>query len=284
MNKKAFIISVLAIYLLLLPTLCFAQMTKGNGKLITKSIPISDFTKIEINTFVEINYSQGSNMGNLEFTVDGNLWEYYDIYTKDSVLCVRIKDEYKNKIYPKPTKSLITVSSEALDQISKRGNSIFNFCTAFTSKNLIINATGSGKVCAKKNPVEIENGMISVSGSGTVQLSGTIQQTQIYIRGSGDVQFAGTIQQTRIELSGSGKVHLSGSIHEANIYLRGSGTVKAKDCKINQLRADIGGSGSVEAYVSDTIVANIRGGGNLKYKGNPHITQGILGSGKVKKL
>jgi hypothetical protein len=236
-----------------------------------------------MSTFVEINYSQATNTGSLEFTVDSNLWEYYHIYVEDSVLYVGIKDEYKNQIYPKPTKSLITVSSENLESIEKRGSSIFNFCTAFVSKNLIISSNGSGKVCAKKHPVEIEDGKINVSGSGSVQLSGIIQQAQLVVRGSGKVQFAGTIQQAQIEISGSGNIQLTGSIQEVSSHIRGSGKMKAKECKIAQLSADIGGSGSVEATVTDKIVANIRGSGNVKYKGKPTtINTSVSGSGKVK--
>jgi len=223
------------------------ETKKGDGELITKSIAISDFAKIDIETYVEINYSQAPNSGNLEFTVDNNLWKYYDIYTEKDVLHVKLKDHYKKNINPNPTKILLTVSSEQLEKISIAGSSNINFCTDFTSKKLSVKVAGSGKIIANQHPVEIEDFEIGIAGSGNVQLKGSIQK--------------------------------------AGIDIAGSGKVNALGCEIAQLKIDIAGSGSVEAQITDKLVVNIAGSGSVKYKGNPDIIKtDIAGSGKIVKL
>jgi hypothetical protein len=250
MKKITNIIICIAILLSLMFTSClhlFAQEIKGNGKLTTKSIPISDFSKIEIETFVEIDYSQDKNTGKLEFTIDDNLWEYYDIYTKNNVLHVKLKDQYRNKSRLNPTKNLITVSSEQLKEIEIAGSSKFNFCTSFASNKLNIEIAGSGKVFADKHPVKI--------------------------------------QECNIEIAGSGSVNLAGAIRDVAIEIAGSGNVNALDCKMTHLQADIAGSGNVEAYVTETLTANIAGSGKVKYKGDPStINPNVTGSGKIMKL
>jgi hypothetical protein len=249
MKKFLQIITIFAVSLPLMFTSCFvsyAKDIKGDGNLITQSIPISKFSKVEIETKVEINYSQGKDTEKLEFTVDKNLLEYYDIFSKGDVLYIKLKEEYKNKISPNPTKSLITVSSEHLEEIEIAGSSIFNFCSAFTSKKLSIDLAGSCKVFAKKFPV--------------------------------------TIEDCDIDMAGSCQVHLSGTIQTAEIDLAGSGSVKALDCEIEKLSVDIAGSGSVEAFVTKKLDVEIAGSGIVSFKGDPKVTSDIAGSGKVKKL
>jgi hypothetical protein len=266
----------------------FNYKIKGNGKLITKTISISNFSKIDINTKVDVNFSQAPNTGSLDFTVDDNLLDYYDIYTKDSVLYIKIIDEYMENginldLYPK--KCLITVSSEQLENIKIRGSSTINFNTAFTSKILNIELKGSGKVLASKYPVKIEDVKIVKTGSGKVELAGTIQQADIQMNGSGTTKFSGTIRKADIQIRGSGKLQLAGTIQQSDIQLRGSGSIIALDCKIAQMKIDVSGSGSAEVYVTDTLDINLRGSGSVRFKGDPYLfTKNIAGSGKIKKL
>jgi hypothetical protein len=249
MKKITPIISIMAISLSLLFSSCItviAKEIKGDGKLVTKIIHISKFSKIEIETKVEVNFSQEKNTGKLEFTIDQNLWEYYDIHTKGNVLHIKLRDEYKRNINLNPTQSVITVSSEQLDEIEIAGSSKLIFCTPFTSGGLSIELAGSGKVIANKYPVKIETCSMEIAGSGNILL-------------------AGSIQQTEIEIAGSGKV-------------------KALECEMAQLSVEIAGSGEVEAQVAEKLDVEIAGSGKVHYKGDPKINFDIAGSGKVKKL
>ena len=268
MKKIKTFITIIAVSLPFLFSSCitiFAKDIKGDGKLVTQSISISDFSKVKIETYTEINYSQEKNSGKLEFTVDGNLWEYYNIYTKGDVLYIKLKEKFRHKINLKPTKSLITISSTQLEEIGMAGSSRFNFCTDFTSSKLSMDMAGSGKIFANKHSVTIEECSIGIAGSGNVFLTGNIQEAEI-------------------DIAGSGKVHLAGTIKEAEIDIAGSGNVSALNCEIKNLSVELAGSGSVEAQVTDKLDVEIAGSGNVKYKGNPTVSTDIAGSGKVKKI
>jgi len=248
MKNPINIISIITISLSLLFTSCvvFAKEIKGNGKMETKSISISNFSIIEIETSVEINYSQEKNKGSLEFTVDENLFEYYNIHTNNGVLYIELKKEYRNKFHLKPTKTMITLSSEHLYKIDIAGGCKINFCTPYISKELKVDIAGSGNIVANKFPVKIE--------------------------------------ELKIDIAGSGNVYLLGAVQKAAIDIAGSGDVYALECKIANLSVDIAGSGNVEAHVTDKLNADIAGSGNVKFKGEPVVTTDIAGSGKVKKL
>jgi hypothetical protein len=297
MKKISIFITVIAV-LCISCTTCFAKDIKGNGKLITKSIPISNFSKVVVRTPVEINYSQGKNTGNIEFTVDNNLLDYYDIFTEGEVLNIKIKDKYKSEYHDlikggyrqefcelKPTKCLITVSSEQLQSVEIKGNSTFNFCSAFTSNELTMELLGQGKILANKYPMHIEDCKIRIRGSGNMQLSGTIQQTDIEITGRGKLKALNCeITKLNSRIRGSGNAQFSGTIQQADVDITGSGQVKALDCKIAKLCSSIRGSGDMKVYISDILNVKIVGSGKVKYKGNPDITSNIVGSGRVVKL
>jgi hypothetical protein len=250
MKKQKSILIIIAISVSLLFNFCVAfaksKEIKGDGKLVTKSISISNFSKIEIETYVVVNYSQKKNSGNLEFTVDNNLWEYYNIYTEAGVLYIKLKKEYRDKIESKPTTILVTVSSEQLKDIEIAGNSKINFCTPFTTDKFNLEMAGSGKILMNKYPVNIN--------------------------------------RCSIEDAGSGNIQISGKISEAHIEMAGSGCVKALDCEIAKLDVEIAGSATVEASVTDKLSVEIAGSGKVNYKGNPKVNTDIAGSGKVKKL
>lgn len=250
MKKNNIILIIIAISLSLAISSCIGfnpqVPMKGNGELTTYSIEISDFSKIEIETFVEVNYSQEKNTGSLDFTVDDNLWEFYEIYTKNNVLHIKLKDPFNKRLNINPTKGVLTVSSDLLEGIDIAGRSKFYFCTDFASEKLNISLAGSGDIFANKYPVNIEICKIEIAGSGNIYLAGAIQKNTIEIAGSGDV--------------------------------------KALDCEMAKLDISIAGSGDVEATVTDKLDISIAGSGDVKYKGDPIVSTSVAGSGKVIKL
>lgn len=219
----------------------------GNGNIITKTISISNFSKIEIETQIDVIYSQEENNGTLEFTTDENLFDQYDFYVKEDKLIIKLKGKNKWIRRLNSTTSTIKVSSLELTDIEIAGESKFNFCTPFVSESLEIELAGSGKVVAHKFPFTVEN--------------------------------------CKVEIAGSGEVVLVGKIQNADLEIAGSGNIKALQCEIAYLKVEIAGSGDVEAHVTEALNIEIAGSGSVKYSGNPKtIEQDVAGSGKITKI
>jgi hypothetical protein len=106
--------------------------------------------------------------------------------------------------------------------------------------------------------------------------------TGVSLSGSGSVKAQGVKLQTlRVDISGSGTVNLSGSTVEQNIELSGSGRYQAAELVSQKASADISGSGEVAVTVSRELKVDISGSGTVTYSGDPSVQQSVSGSGKV---
>jgi hypothetical protein len=118
-------------------------------------------------------------------------------------------------------------------------------------------------------PVQSDNAVITgdftagISGSGFIELDGLqANSTECTISGSGSIRLSGTSASVKTHTSGSGDMHLFGL---AGQY----GTV------------DVSGSGNVEINVSQTLDVEISGSGDVYYKGTPAVDADISGSGHL---
>jgi hypothetical protein len=107
---------------------------------------------------------------------------------------------------------------------------------------------------------------VTVSGSGNCQVGPL--QTQ---------QFAGHV-------TGSGSIQASGSAEHVVATISGSGTVDLRELVAKTGEASIRGSGKVQLHAQNKIDATITGSGHVEYVGQPEINQQITGSGSIKSL
>jgi hypothetical protein len=104
----------------------------------------------------------------------------------------------------------------------------------------------------------------------------------VSVSGSGSVKGEGmTLQTLRVDISGSGTVDLSGSAVEQDIQVSGSGQYEAAELPTEKVTADISGSGQVTVAVSRELKIDISGSGTVTSTGDPSVQQDVSGSGKV---
>jgi len=240
MNAIKFLLLIIAC-ITMQNTYALNKKVEGNKKVITKSFPISDYDKIEIEGSMEFDYTQSNTTPKLEITLDENLFDYLDIYVKERTLVIKKKKDFRN-INVKPTSYKVVTNSFSLRELTKAGSGTFNFVNKLNTTVLAINFAGSGKIVCKDG--------ISVSN-------------------------------LNVDAVGSGSIVLKGEINQAIINLSGSGDIGTYGCSISSLDCNIAGSGNIKATVHNYLSCNIVGGGNLMYKGNPQLEQNIIGSGKI---
>jgi Putative auto-transporter adhesin, head GIN domain len=106
--------------------------------------------------------------------------------------------------------------------------------------------------------------------------------TGVSLSGSGSVTAKGLqLRAFRADISGSGTVNISGSADTQNIQLSGSGRYGAGELTSQEVTAEISGSGEVTVAVSRRLKVDISGSGTVTYSGDPTIEQDISGSGKL---
>jgi hypothetical protein len=125
-----------------------------------------------------------------------------------------------------------------------------------------------------------------LSGSGLIELEGTMSSASADIRlsGSGKIKANMDTQSVGIALSGSGNLDLGGKTGVINVSISGSGTLNAEDLIADSGTVNVAGSGSVYVHAKENLKANLMGSGNIKYKGNPELTISKVGSGNVSKM
>jgi hypothetical protein len=106
--------------------------------------------------------------------------------------------------------------------------------------------------------------------------------TGVSLSGSGSVTAKGMQLRTlRADISGSGTINISGSAEKQDIQLSGSGRYEAGELTSQDVTAEISGSGEVVVSVSRTLKVDISGSGRVTYSGDPTLDQDISGSGKL---
>lgn len=124
----------------------------------------------------------------------------------------------------------------------------------------------------------------SISGSGSIRSTNLFPdqgEIDLNISGSGDIDIAAEASRIIADITGSGDIYLEGSADEARMILTGSGGIHAFDCPVQDVEANISGSGNIRTTAEQSLDVNITGSGDVYFKGNPLLTSSITGSGEV---
>ncbi len=265
MKTRIAIFSLLSLLFLLNGCLS-KQIIKGDGNIVTKNVPVGEYTKINSAGSIQINYSQSDETPFLQVTTDQNIYDMFEFFVENNTtLVIRLKKEHRWDIHIRPTEFTVNTNSRKLEKADIAGSTIFNANSALQAEQLRFSLSGSGTINLN-GPVESDKFETEIAGSAT--LNAYQLNTQ---------EFKGNI-------AGSGTLNLGGKTQKAIFEIAGSGNVRAFDFRIEDMRCEIAGSGDIEAYVNNSINVSSAGNGRVKYKGNPSdIKRSIIGSGSVEK-
>lgn len=130
---------------------------------------------------------------------------------------------------------------------------------------------------------------VSLSGSGTVSVTGPVtgNQLDLSVSGSGSIE----VQQAAISdkltgtVSGSGSITVfSGTTYNESLDISGSGSINFAGIQAEKATTHTSGSGTMKVKVAQTLNAHISGSGSVYYLGSPVITSQVSGSGRVRAL
>ena len=102
--------------------------------------------------------------------------------------------------------------------------------------------------------------------------------------GSGSQLGAVSGENIIVSVSGTGTLTLSGTSNCAEITLSSAGTFMGKDLEIKVANVILAGSGNIYVWATDVLNVTIQGSGRVYYKGNPLVNQSGTGSGSLTKL
>jgi hypothetical protein len=110
------------------------------------------------------------------------------------------------------------------------------------------------------------------------------QPASFTIAGSGDSVLKGLQKgDFVVTVAGSGNVELGGEVASLVATVAGSGDVDASGLVTDSANVTISGSGNVDVDAKKDLAATIMGSGNVSYAGDPQIHKTVMGAGEVQK-
>jgi hypothetical protein len=130
---------------------------------------------------------------------------------------------------------------------------------------------------------------IYLSGSGNIEGNGDFGNegnTLCRLSGSGNIRLSfDRIQNIKAEISGSGSIQLKGKAEEAGLGISGSGDIDCLALETRRTKININGSGNAKVWANQALDVNISGSGDVTYQGTAtDVVKRISGSGRVKRL
>ena len=209
---------------------------KGNGNLLTSEKSVSTFEKIATHGFAEVLY-YASEEHRVVVTVDSNLEQFVEIYTKNNVLNIGVRKNVSCSF----TKYLVEVYAPVLTGVSLDGFGAFEGMDMIAVSKFESTISGSGFI---KGAFECENFSAKISGFGELTITGNSKNTHIDISGSG--KFNGKEFETKnatVNISGFGNVYMWVNDH---------------------LKATISGSGNLYYSGEPKVDSSVSGSGRIK--------------------
>ena len=124
---------------------------------------------------------------------------------------------------------------------------------------------------------------IDVGGSGSVTVDRVrTPQFDAQVNGSGSIRLpAVDFERGQFGIAGSGGIEASGRCGDARMSISGSGRLALAGLKCVSLKADIRGSGDIDANASRVAAVAIAGSGDARIAGGARCTISKAGSGSV---
>lgn len=254
----------------------------GSGNIITRSVNIADFSRIEISRAVHLVVEKRSGREAI-IEADDNIMPYVIVEVDGGCLNVGIDDDIKslNNVTVK-----VTVPSDGnISAISASSASKVTVETEIKSPKLMLDASSAANINIAKSDV----GTCSIDASSAANVEGAIKADNCVIdmSSASDVNVALLAVKCDVTASSASSATISGEAGDIEITVSSAAKVDAMD--LNARNADVSASsgGSIKITCMKSIDASASSGGSVKYaaKGDldPELRHTSSG-GSVKKL
>ena len=198
------------------------------GKVITKTLDLSEFTHIDLTGNADIKFMQGDAMsveayGN-EKAIEGN-----DIYVEDGTLVVKMKEHADGR---QPSIKLI-VTAPTLESINVTGaGDIEMKDTIEFADDFDINVAGAGDV--EIDRLKCKNFSIHISGAGDMKADMKANDISVAISGAGDADLDVKCQNLTVTAGGTGEIELKGECSHLTKNSSGLASIDSRKLSIHE--------------------------------------------------
>jgi hypothetical protein len=214
-----------------------SEALEGNGKVVTRDVPVSSFDALKASGIYELKLIQG-NKESVRIEADENLHDLFQVRNEGSSLVIDMKKlDSQNKNLKVKTSMKVYVTFKSLKnlELSTIGNVTSEDKLTFDDLRIRNKSIGLVDLQLTANKVDVENKSV-----GNVKLTGKAQDAVVRNSGVGSLEAADFVVQTmNIENTGVGNAEVNA---EKNLTVKDSfmGKVKNKGAatarKMNRVR------------------------------------------------
>ena len=254
----------------------------GSGNIITRSVNIADFSRIETSRAVHLVVEKRSGREAI-IEADDNIMPYVIVEVDGGCLNVGIDDDIKslNNVTVK-----VTVPSDGnISAISASSASRVTVETEIKSPKLMLDASSAANINITKSDV----GTCSIDTSSAANVEGAIKADNCVIdmSSASDVNVALLAVKCDVTATSAASATLSGEAGDIEITVSSAAKVDAMDLNARNTDVSASSGGSIKITCMKSIDASASSGGSVKYaaKGDldPELRHTSSG-GSVKKL
>ncbi len=212
-------------------------VVQGKGSVITKVVPVSAFTELEVNKIGNIEISSGT-----EYQVSVSDYENLADFVSFSMNGQRLVIGYANTCVKN---SRLTIRITTPDPLY----------------SIVLSGTGNIDV---KSPVD-QLSEIVLSGNGKMVFRSAVTSDDLYVdmEGVGYIYAYGQVKNLNVELGGSGSIDLTDlNAKTANCSVTGIGDIRTTVTE--SLSASMAGTGNIIYFGNPDLVKNITGTGSIQ--------------------
>jgi hypothetical protein len=242
MKTTKLLLPGILVFLLFVNTSCFLDLNaiSGTGSIVTEKRNATDFTSIEMNTAADMEIVKGNSFS---VTVSDyeNIIRYLTVEVVNHRLIIK--------------KNPLTVNLR---------NSKAKVVVTMPDPLYSLKMAGSGTM--KVNSAFNDLKFMSLSGSGNVELKSSCRLAKL-----------------EATISGSGSMYATGTVQDLHTKITGSGNILFSTMKATNATCTLTGSGNMYVYIEKKLEAFLTGSGNIVYSGSPGVNSHLSGSGHISK-
>ena len=193
------------------------ESIEGNGKLVTKEVPVSSFDALKASGVYELKLSQGDRES-VKIEADENLQQYFNVHNEGTKLVIdmdKLKDKNLQMHNKNQMKVYVTFKKLKEMELSTVGNVASEKSLSFQDLDLKNKSVGNVDLQFTANKLDMKNTSV-----GDVKLSGKAQNAVLKNTGVGSIQAGNFVVQTmNIENTGVGNAEVNA---EKDLKVKGS--------------------------------------------------------------
>ncbi|MFL5740874.1 MAG: head GIN domain-containing protein [Flavisolibacter sp.] len=183
------------------------ESIEGNGKLVTREVPVSSFDALKASGIYELKLSQGDRES-VKIEADENLQQYFNVHNEGTKLVIdmdKLKDKNLQMHNKNQMKVYVTFKNLKEMELSTVGNVASEKSLSFQDLDLKNKSVGNVDLQFTANKLDMSNTSV-----GDVKLSGKAQNAVLKNSGVGSLQAGNFVVQTmNIENTGVGSAEVN---------------------------------------------------------------------------